>query len=180
MVLAHLGHVDGLALVGRARHSMAVERLHALGVHQGGGEPAGDIVGDVLAPDLDQVGIDHVAFEEDGDGGGAATHVDHGDPQFHLVVHQAGQARGVGRHHEFLHVQVTALDAGGQVLDRTAARGDDMNVDAQAIAAHAAWVADAAAAVNGVTDRDRVDQLAAVGQGTVQVVAVAPLAQDLT
>ena len=104
--------------------------------------------------------MNQLAVEEDCDGGGAAAHVDQGDAQLPLVLDQAGQGRGVGRHHLRRDVQVAPRDTGGEVAGHAAGGGDHVHVDAQAVAEHAARIVDAAVAVDAVADRDGVDGLA--------------------
>src|SRR3546814_7292019 len=68
----------------------------------------------------------------------------------------------VGRHHEGGRLQVAALDAGADVAHRARRGGDDVHVDAQLVAEHAARVPDAAVAVDRIAGRDRMDHLPAV------------------
>src|SRR3546814_3266829 len=114
-----------------------------------------------MAADRDGVGEDHVVLVEDGDGGGAAAHVDHRGAELQLVLHQGGEARGIGRDHEGGRLQVTALDAGGDVAHGARRGGDDVHVHAEVVAEHAARIADAAVAVDRIAGGDRVDHLPA-------------------
>ena len=118
-------------------------------------EAARDVAGHMLAADGDAVGIDHIAVEEDGQGRGAAAHVDDADAQVHLVVHQARQPRGIGRDDQRADVEMAAGDAGAEVAHWSCRRRDDMHVDAEPRSEHAARLADAVAAVNRVADRQR-------------------------
>src|SRR3546814_8356336 len=51
------------------------------------------------------------------------------------------------------------LDAGGEVADRARAGAHQVDLDAQAVAEHAARITDAAAAVDRIADGDGVDYL---------------------
>src|SRR5215468_2370614 len=170
VVLADLRHADHLALVGGRGDAVAVERLHALGVDERRREAAGDVVRDVCAAHRQAVGVDDVAVEEDGDGGGAAAHVDDGDAEVHLVLYEGGEAGGVGRDDQRLDVEMAALDAGLQVAQRPGGGGDEVHVDAEPLAIHAARIADAAAAVDGVADGNRMDEAAVLA--AVQMAAM--------
>ena len=131
--LADLRHVDDLALVGGVGDGAAVQRLHPLGMRQRRRQAARDVVGHVAAADRHAVGVDHLAVEEDGDGRGAAAHVDHGDAELHLVLDQGGEAGGVGRDDEALDVQVAARDAGRRgCATAPAAGGDDVHAGRRA------------------------------------------------
>src|SRR6185312_3151725 len=91
-----------------------------------------------------------------------AAHVDHRDAEVHLVLDEAGEPGGVGAHHQRIDVEMGAADDGAVVAHAAGRGGDEMHVDAEPLADHAARVADAAAAVDREADRDRVDDLAVI------------------
>ena len=125
------------------------------------------------AADRHAVGIDHAAVEEDRHGGGAAAHVDHGDAEIAFILDQAGKTGGIGRNHESLDAEMTALDHAGDVPHRAGGGGHQMHVGPEPVAAHAARIPDASAAVDGKADWDRMDEL------TVRLdLDLLPLAED--
>ena len=63
---------------------------------------------------------------------------------------------------------MTARDAGFQIAQGAAQRADDVHIDAEPLAEHAARVADPPVAVDGVTDGDGVDQFPFLGQAARQ------------
>src|SRR5579885_2799803 len=162
LLFADLRHRDGFALVERRRDGAAPQRLHPLGMGERGGQAAGDVVGDVAAAHRHAVGEDHVAVEEHADRRRAAAHVDDGDAELHLVLDEAGEAGGIGADHQRVDVEMGAADDGAVVAHRRGGGGDQVHVDAEPLADHAARVADAAALVDRKADRDRVDHLAVV------------------
>ena len=66
-------------------------------------------------PSGDAVAMDHRAAEEDGEGGGAAAHVDDGAAEIHLILDQRREAGGVGRRAQRRDVEMAARRAGGDV-----------------------------------------------------------------
>ena len=82
-------------------------------------------------------------------------------PRSHLVLDQ--RARGPRRRATTTSAAISRWQRPTQVLQvaHRAGRGrDQVHVDAEPLAEHAARIADAAAAVDRVADRDRVDQVA--------------------
>ena len=96
-VVADRRHGEDLALVGGMRQRAAMHRLQPLGILDPRREPAGDVVGDVLAADGDGVGMDELALHEDGHGGRAAAEIDAGAAELGFVVDERRQAAGIGR-----------------------------------------------------------------------------------
>ncbi len=152
ILLADQRHVDDVVLVVGLGDGAADLGLHALGMGKRCRQPTGDVAGDVLAADRDGVDMHQMAFVEDGDRGRAATHVDQGDAQVALVRHQRAQPRGVGRHDAIGDLEMGAAHADLQVAHRPARRRDQVHVDAQPLAGHAARVAHRRA-VDRVADR---------------------------
>src|SRR5262245_3538575 len=113
----------------------------------------------MVAADGNRIGEHDLAVEEDGNAGGAAAHVDQGDAKVLLVLDQAGEPGSVGRYHQRRHLEVAAIDAGGEIAHRAGGGGDNVHGDAEPFAVHAARVADAAVAVDGVADRNRMNDL---------------------
>ena len=99
VLFADQGHIDGFPFVRRRGHGRAIKGLHALGVGDRGGEPTGDIAGDVAAADRHAVGVHQLAVVEYREGGGATAHVDDGGAEIHFVLDQAGQPGGERRDH---------------------------------------------------------------------------------
>ncbi len=104
--------------------------------------------------------MDQVAVVEYRDRGRAGAHVDHRGAEVDLVLDQRGEACGIGREDDIGDVQPAARQAGHQGAHGTGGRRHHMHVDAQAVAVHAAWIADALGAVDGIADGHAVDQLA--------------------
>ena len=124
-----------------------------------GRQAAGDVAGDVLAADRDRIDVHQVAFVEHRERGRAAAHIDQGGAEVALVGDQRAQARGVARHHPLGDLEMGAPHADLQVAHRPARRGDQVDVDAEPLAEHAAGVAHRGA-VDRVADRRRVDDVA--------------------
>ena len=141
---------------------------------QRGREAAGDVVCDMAAADRDRVGENQVAVEKHADRRRAAAHVDDGDAEIHLVLDKTGETGGVGADDQRLDLEMRAADRGGVVAHGGDRGGDDMHVDAEPLADHAARVADAAAVVDRESDRDRMDDLAVVGVRACDSRAPAP------
>ena len=161
-------HVDHLARVRRRRLAAAVERLDPLRLGHRRRQAARQIAGDVQAAERDAVGVDQLGVEEHGDRGGAAAHVDQRDAELRLVLDQAAERGGIGRHHLALDLEMAAGDAGGEVAHGAGGRGDQVQVDAEALAEHAARIAHAAAAVDRVADRDGVDDVVLAVDGSAK------------
>ena len=73
------------------------------------------------------------------------------------------RADGIGRDHLAGHLQMAAADAGVEVAQGAGRAVTTLQVDAEAVAEHAARVADAAAAVDRIADRDGVDDVVIAG-----------------
>ena len=73
------------------------------------------------------------------------------------------KAAGVGRGDHALDRQMAAVEAKLEIAERRRVGGDDMHVDAEPAADHAARIGDAALAVERIADRQRMDDGAAVG-----------------
>ena len=124
-----------------------------------GREPAGDVVGDVHAADRDVIGKNQIPVEEHADRRRSAAHVDNGDAETDLVLHEAGEPRGVGADNESLDLEMRAPNGGGVVAHAGCARRHHMHVDAEPLAEHAARITDAAAVVDRKPHRDGMDDL---------------------
>src|SRR5690554_4050602 len=160
--LADLGDIDHFPLVCGSGNGMAVKRLQALGMGESRRKTARDIARDMLPTHRHHVGMDDIAFQEDSDRRGTATHVDQRHSQLALVPHQRRQTGGIRRNDEGPNAQLAALDAGREIAHGARGRRDDVHVYPKPLAVHAARVADAAAAVDGVADRNRVNELPAL------------------
>ena len=165
LLLADQRHVDDLVFVVRLADRTSVEDFHALGVGHRRRQSARHVVGDVVAADRNRIGVDQVAAVEHRDRGGAAAHVDQRHAEIHLVLHQAGEAGGEGGDAAISDLEMGALDADAEIAHGAGGRRDEMHIDAQPLAVHAARVAHAAAAVDRVADRHGVDQFAVRGLG---------------
>ena len=175
VVLGLADERDGqhLALVVRAALGVAVEGFQPLGVGDGGGEQAGDVVGDVDAAERDLRGVDDVALAEDGDVGRAAAHVDDGRAEFAFVVDQDGQAGGHGGADEVGDVELAPFDGDDEVAQRRRPGVYGVQADGELVAVQAAGVSDAVGVVDGEAEREDVDGVAAFVDG-----AVAAFVQD--
>src|SRR5229473_6293477 len=158
-VFADLRNGDHFALVEGRGDGAAKQRLHPLGVGKRGRQAAGDVVGDMEAADPHRIGEDQTAAEKHADRRRAAAHVDNRDAEIHLIIDEAGEAGGVGAHDQRLDFEMRAPDRRGVVAHARRGGGDDMHVDAEPLADHAARVEDAAAVVDRKADRDRMNHL---------------------
>ena len=75
--------------------------------------------------------------------------IDDGDAHLGLVVDERRKARGVGRRDHRLDAEMAALDREHEVARRRGLGGDDMEVDAEALADHAARLDDVGLARRG-------------------------------
>ena len=78
------------------------------------------------------------------DGRRAAAEVDAGAAELGLVVDERRQAAGIGRGDDGLDREMAAVDAELEIAERRRVGGDDVHVDAEALADHAARIGDAA------------------------------------
>ena len=161
----------GTAIMSRSseldRDRRAVERLQALGGGDPGREPARDVHRDVVAADRDRVGVDEVAVGEDADARRAAAHIDDGAAHLGLVVDERRKAGGVRRRDHRLDAEMAALDREHEVARRGSLGGDDVEIDAEALADHAAGSTMLALRVEREAGRQRVQD----GAAGTQVVA---------
>src|SRR3984893_10950736 len=119
-----------------------------------GGEPAGDVIGDVHAADRDIIGKNHIAVEKHADRRRSAAHVDNGDAETDLVLHEAGEPRGVGTDDERLDLEMRAYNRGGVVAHACCPRRHHVHIDPEPLAEHAPRITDAAAVVDRKSDWD--------------------------
>ena len=131
------------------RDGRAVERLQALGGGDPGRQPARDVHRDVVAADRDRVGVDEVAAGEDADARRAAAHIDDGATHLGLVVDERRKAGGVRRRDHRLDAEMAALDREHEVARRRSLGADDVEIDAEALADHAARIDDVGSARRG-------------------------------
>src|SRR5215213_407217 len=153
LVLVDLVDGDHVAVVRARRDAGAVERLEALGGGDPGREPARDVHRDV------------VAAGEDADARRAAAHIDDGDPHLGLVVDERRKAGGVRRRDHRLDAEMAALDREHEVACRRGLGADDVEIDGEALADHAARLDDVGLGVEGIAGRQRMQDGAAGTQG---------------
>ena len=128
-----------------------------------GRQAAGDVVGDMPPADRNRVGEDQSAVEEHADRRGPTAHIDDGHAEIDFVVDEARQAGGIGTDDEGVDGEMGAADRRAVIAHAGGARSDHVHVDAQPLAEHAAWVANAAAVVDRKADWNRMDDLAVAG-----------------
>ncbi len=93
----------------------------------------------------------------------AAAHIDDRDAEVHLVLDEAGETGGVGADDEGIDIEHRPRHRGAVVAHRARGGGDDVHVDAEPLADHAARVSNAAAVVDRKPDRDGVNDLPVTG-----------------
>ena len=109
--------------------------------------------------DRHRIGKNQISVEEYADRGCAAAHVDDGYAEADLVIDEARQTRGVRAYDQCLDLEMRSPDCGAVVAHRGGARRDDVHVDAEPFAIHAARVADAATVIDREADRHRMNDL---------------------
>ena len=97
-------------------------------------QPLADVGGHVHAAHPHAVGVDHLPPHEDRDAGRARADVDAGGAELLLVLDQAGEPAGVGRHHDAAELEVAAPDAVQDVAQRRRGHGDEVHVDREVLA----------------------------------------------
>src|SRR5690606_20915498 len=124
-----------------------------------GAQADGDVVGDVVAADGEDLGVPHFALHVEGNVGGAAADVGDDDAHFPLVGVQHRFARGQGIEHKFAAFDAHVVGAGGEVLQGGASGRYDVCLYLQPEAVHTNRVAHAVVLVDGVAARDEVHNL---------------------
>lgn len=109
------------------------------------------------------IGEHEFGVEVDGNGGRPAAHVDEGDAQLLLIVDQTAKCRGIGRNHPADHIEVATTDTGVEIAQCSCRGGDDVEIDAEALAEHAARIAHATAAIDRIAHRDGMDDAMIIG-----------------
>jgi hypothetical protein len=148
------------------RAAVAVLDLDLFGRLVGGAQADGDVVGDVIAADGNDVGVPDRALLVEGQVGRAAADV--GDEHAHLPLGRLQYRLGRGQGVEHRLFGADADVAGAvlvQVLQRRRGRGDDVGLYLQPVAVHAQRLAHPGVVVDGVVARDQVDDLPVVGDG---------------
>ncbi len=102
---------------------------------------------------------------EHGDRRRAAAEIDHGAAEFGLVVGKHREAARERRGGDRLDGQMAAVDRELDVAEGRLVGADDMHVDTEFLAGHAARIGDAALPVDGVADGERMDDGAAGAGG---------------
>ena len=161
--LAQQRNGNHLPLVHRTGEGRAPQRLHALGMGDGGGKPPRDVVGDVLAADRHHVRHDQMIVLEDGEARRGAAHVDDGDAQRLLVLRQHGARGRIRRHHEARDREMRALHRQRQVLEVRRLHRDDGEVERQCLAEHAVRILDATRIIEVILQGRQMQDVAAAG-----------------
>ncbi len=94
-------------------------------------------------------------------GRGAGAEIDAGGAEIGLVVGEAGEPGDIGRGHHGLDRDMAALDREHQIAHGGDVGGDHVHVDAEAMAEHAARLADAGRGIERVADGQRMQHGAA-------------------
>ena len=154
---------DHVALVQPAGQHTAIERLDSLGVVEAGVTVRGpDPCVTWLPPSAKPSACTKRPPAEHRHGRGAGADVDDRRTEVGLVVGERRQCRHIGARDHRLDVEMAALDRQHEVAAGGEVGGDEMHVDAEPLRQHAARIADAARLVDGKTDRQRMQQHAAV------------------
>ena len=106
--------------------------------------------------------MNQMAFQEDGNGGGAAAHVDHGGADLLLVLGQGGQAAGIGPELGAHHIQVAAFHRQLEVLQGAGFHRHGMHGHPDALAEHAGGIAHPPRLVHHIGGGGGLDHLMAV------------------
>ena len=167
---AHLT-VDGTSS-GRAWPNCLISASALLVGHAQAG---GHVAHEVVAADVQHVGVIGRRFQVDRQVGRAAADVDQRDAGLTLFIGQHRLGRGQRLEHEVFDLQAVVVDAVHQVGDGRGRAGDDAGIHFQPIAEHADRVQDALLIIHGVGAGDRIDDFPVVGQGDVAGLLHRPL-----
>src|SRR4029079_6785945 len=96
-----------------------------------------------------------------------------------LVVGERRKAAGIGRRHHRLDREMAAVDAKFEIAKWRRLGRDDVHVDAETLAEHAARIADAAVGVERIASRQRMNDGAAFGHRMAAASGKTPADIDL-
>ncbi|ENN87739.1 hypothetical protein RHSP_46627 [Rhizobium freirei PRF 81] len=132
-----------------------MDDLQTLRILDAGGQAASKVRGDVMAAKTDGIGMHQLTFGKDRDRRRAAAHVDRSAAKLDFVVDESGKAACIGCRHHAFDRKMRTVDAEFEVAKRCALGSYHMHVDAESVAEHRQWIADAALAVERVARRQR-------------------------
>ena len=159
------GDLEDLVGIDVERDRRPVAELHVLRDVRSDAEDDPEVRRDVPAADRDAGAVRDRPILEDRDVGRIAADVRQHHAELAVLVAQRRLRGRQGRENELVDLDPGALHALGEVLHARARRGDDVRLDLEAHRGHADRVADAFLAVDHVTARDDVQDLARVRDG---------------
>ncbi len=103
LIVADGRNGDEIAVIGSARQSGAIHDLQTFGIFHPGGKAASHIHRHVIAANGHCIGVNKLAFGEDGNRRRAAAHIDAGRAHFSFVADQSGKTAGIRRCNDGFH-----------------------------------------------------------------------------
>ena len=137
--------------------------LQSLGVGLRHAEPVDDIARDVIAAEVHGREVADLPLVKDGDVGRAGAHLDQGDAELLLVVREDRERRRERLEHHLLDLVPGALDRLAQIHRRRRADRNEVHLRLEPRPDHSDRIAHPAVLVDRVFLRDRMEQLAVLG-----------------
>ena len=134
ILLADLRDGDHLPLVGARRNGASEQRLHALGVRDGGRQSAGNVVRHVTAADRYVIGIDEISVEEHPDRGCSPAHVDNGHAERDFVLDKTREPGGIRADDQGVDFEMRVPNCRSVISDAGRTGGHHVHVDAEPLA----------------------------------------------
>ncbi len=103
-------------------HGIAKHLLDVLGVENRSAEADGNVIGEVIAADRDDAGVDDHSFEVHDEVGRSGADINQADAEFALVGLKHGIGAGKRFEDGIVHVNAGAIYSGDDVLRRGGAR----------------------------------------------------------
>ena len=140
-------NLDEFIRVGQGIETGAVMFLEFFGMSQGGGQPHGNVVGQVVAAHRQDEVVPQGVFGKDGQVGDPAAEVDEGHAQFLFFVGEDRFPGGQALQDDAVHFQAGPVGAPENIIERRDGPGDDVDLALQAHPVDAHRVLDAVLAV---------------------------------
>ena len=158
--VAQAGDLEVLAGIARAQQNAAIERLQALRLGAPGGQAERQVLGHVLRAERHARQLVQTPIGEPGDPGDAGPQVQYDGAESRLVLAQAGEAGRVrGRDHR-RDIEMATLDRRQEIVQGRAGHPHQVHRDMQAMADHAARIAQPGAVVQRDLHRQGMQNLA--------------------
>ena len=128
-------------------------------------QPDGDIIGQVVAPQVKNLGVTEAIFNKDRHIRRAAANIDNRHPHMPLLRAQDGTVTGQWFEHQFIDINAMRHYTLDQIVHRRATAGHNVGIDLQTIGIHAQRLLHIVLPINGPVARNRVNHLLILGQG---------------